>query len=189
MQALERKGVRVQAGVLQVDIYSMGIILWELVTLQTPSRGNLRAMRIPEECPPEVARLIEQCLVADNPDTRPTAAQIFDVIMARCASSCPRGAHKTAGATHHLSTRKPLPSIFQAQLDVPSTAVRSANYCGSFTWFSERGLSPAKPETLAAASTQYRDAEGASRSTETVDGGRHPHRSGPACTSTLRPKP
>lgn len=79
--------------VAQVDIYSMGIILWELVTLQTPSRGNLRPMRIPEECPPEIARLIERCLVADNPGARPTAAQIFDCIMARCAKTLTRGHH------------------------------------------------------------------------------------------------
>ena len=69
---------------LQVDIYSFGIILWELVTLMTPARGNLRSVRVPEECPPDVARLIEDCLEANLPDKRPTASVIYDRLMARC---------------------------------------------------------------------------------------------------------
>ncbi len=71
----------------QVDIYSFGIILWELVTLQTPARGNLRPVKVPEECPPDVARLIEDCLEANQPDKRPTASVIYDRLMARCARS------------------------------------------------------------------------------------------------------
>ena len=57
---------------MQVDIYSVGIILWELVTLMTPARGNLRSVKVPEECPAEVAHLIEDCLNANNPDKRPS---------------------------------------------------------------------------------------------------------------------
>jgi len=67
-----------------VDIYSFGIILWELVTLLTPARGNLRSVRVPEECPVDVAHLIEDCLEANNPDMRPTASTIYDRLMARC---------------------------------------------------------------------------------------------------------
>jgi serine/threonine protein kinase len=67
-----------------VDIYSFGIILWELVTLSTPARGNLRSVHVPNECPADVARLIENCLEANNPDKRPTASEIFDRLMARC---------------------------------------------------------------------------------------------------------
>ena len=35
------------------------------------------------DLPADIARLIERCLVADDPAARPTAAQIFDCIMAR----------------------------------------------------------------------------------------------------------
>lgn len=69
----------------QVDIYSFGIILWELVTLSTPARGNLRSVKVPEECPSDLARLIEDCLEANNPDKRPTASEIYDRLMARHA--------------------------------------------------------------------------------------------------------
>ena len=64
----------------------MGIILWELVTLMTPARGNLRSVRVPEECPADVAHLIEDCLNANNPDHRPTASQIYDRLISRYVS-------------------------------------------------------------------------------------------------------
>ena len=35
----------------QVDIYSFGVVLWELVTKEIPRRGALRDVRVPEECP------------------------------------------------------------------------------------------------------------------------------------------
>ncbi|BDA40607.1 probable serine/threonine-protein kinase CTR1 at N-terminal half [Coccomyxa sp. Obi] len=70
----------------KVDIYSFGIILWELVTLQTPARGNLRPVKVPEECPADVAHLIEDCLEANQPDKRPTASVIYDRLMASPAT-------------------------------------------------------------------------------------------------------
>ena len=33
-----------------MDVYSYGVLLWELVTKELPFRGGLRAMRVPEEC-------------------------------------------------------------------------------------------------------------------------------------------
>lgn len=61
----------------------MGIILWELVTLMTPARGNLRSVKVPEECPTDVAHLIEDCLNANKPDSRPSASDIFDRLISR----------------------------------------------------------------------------------------------------------
>ena len=71
----------------QVDIYSMGIIMWELVTVQAPSRGNLRCLQVPGECPMDIARLIQDCLEANHPSARPSATDIYDRIMARCAAN------------------------------------------------------------------------------------------------------
>ena len=83
----------------QVDIYSVGIILWELVTLMTPARGNLRSVRVPEECPADMARLIEDCLNANNPDARPTASQIYDRLISRypCSGSSHDGTGSRTG--------------------------------------------------------------------------------------------
>ena len=38
-------------GLPQVDIYSFGVVLWELVTKEMPRRGFLRDVRVPDECP------------------------------------------------------------------------------------------------------------------------------------------
>lgn len=61
--------------VLQADSYSLGVVLWELVTGETPTRGSMRPVRVPEECPADVAALIAQCMAA-APADRPSAADI-----------------------------------------------------------------------------------------------------------------
>jgi len=34
-----------------VDIYSFGVVLWEIVTREMPKRGRLRDVLVPDECP------------------------------------------------------------------------------------------------------------------------------------------
>jgi serine/threonine protein kinase len=46
----------------RVDIFSMGVVMWEIITGERPQRGNLRAPRVPEECPQDVADLLAACL-------------------------------------------------------------------------------------------------------------------------------
>lgn len=78
---------------LQVDIFSYGVILWEIVTHEQPS-GSLRDCRVPQECPAEIDQLINQCL-SQHPDDRPSAKDICDIIkqwqqaaVARIAAAC-----------------------------------------------------------------------------------------------------
>ncbi len=82
----------------------MGIILWELVTLMTPARGNLRSVKVPEECPADVAHLIEDCLNANNPDDRPTASQIYDRLISRCLPSALLPCHLAPSSLHRDSS-------------------------------------------------------------------------------------
>jgi serine/threonine protein kinase len=63
-------------------VCSFGVLCWEIVTAQFPKRGQLRGVRVPEECPAEVEALIRCCLEID-PNKRPTARQAFDVLRAQ----------------------------------------------------------------------------------------------------------
>ncbi|BDA50936.1 probable serine/threonine-protein kinase DDB_G0267514 at C-terminar half [Coccomyxa sp. Obi] len=65
----------------KVDMYSFGVVLWELATCERPQRGQLRDVRVPEEVPEEVAQLINECLSYD-PKDRPSAKQIYDRLQA-----------------------------------------------------------------------------------------------------------
>eukprot|EP00891_Asterochloris_glomerata_P004533 jgi/Astpho2/4533/Aster-00122 len=58
------------------DMYSFGVLLWELVTTEVPLRGQLRPLRVPEECPAEIRDLIEDC-TERPPAERPTANQAY----------------------------------------------------------------------------------------------------------------
>ncbi|KAL4418721.1 hypothetical protein ABPG77_008592 [Micractinium sp. CCAP 211/92] len=59
-----------------VDLYSFGVVLWEIITGEKPTRGRLRAPRVPEECPQDVADLMMECMRLD-PSERPTAQQVM----------------------------------------------------------------------------------------------------------------
>jgi len=76
-----------------VDMYSYGVVLWEIVTGEAPIRGRMRDVKVPEECPQVVSDLIKACIdpaIHGGKVLRPTAAQAFktltEVMMATTAS-------------------------------------------------------------------------------------------------------
>ena len=61
------------------DIYAFGVILWEICSGEYPSRGRLREVRVPEECPQEVADLMKRCC-DQHLTNRPTALEIMQIL-------------------------------------------------------------------------------------------------------------
>ncbi|KAA6423450.1 MAG: cytochrome P450 [Trebouxia sp. A1-2] len=61
----------------KVDIYSYGVVLWEICAGEAPDGRQLRPLRVPEECPQATADVVEQCLHED-PNVRPSAREIVE---------------------------------------------------------------------------------------------------------------
>ena len=60
---------------LAVDIFAMGILLWELVTGDLPIKGAMRDVQVPAECPVGIKNLIVDCMRGRASD-RPSAAEV-----------------------------------------------------------------------------------------------------------------
>lgn len=65
----------------RADVFSLGVVLWELITQEPPRRGMLRDIMVPEECPAAVNEILLSCLDQEAA-RRPETCQIFDVIQA-----------------------------------------------------------------------------------------------------------
>ncbi|KAI7839307.1 hypothetical protein COHA_007005 [Chlorella ohadii] len=72
------------------DIFSAGVLLWEICTGSVPVRGRMRPLAVPADCPAEVARLVEECTSPD-PLARPTAQQLVERLLG-APGSPPQGA-------------------------------------------------------------------------------------------------
>lgn len=62
-----------------VDIWSFGVVLWEICTGEPPVRGQLRQPNVPEECPQEIVDVMEACWDSE-PSKRPSAAELLPVL-------------------------------------------------------------------------------------------------------------
>lgn len=65
----------------KADMYGFGVVLWEICSQQQPMRGQLRDLKVPEECPAELRSLILQCLDV-KPKKRPSALQLVEKLNA-----------------------------------------------------------------------------------------------------------
>eukprot|EP00884_Botryococcus_braunii_P003547 jgi/Botrbrau1/13193/Bobra.0351s0006.1 len=63
----------------KADVFSFGVILWEICTGESPRRGRLRPLQAPDDCPQEVADLVNQCLQQDF-NLRPTAKEAIFIL-------------------------------------------------------------------------------------------------------------
>ena len=71
---------------VQADVYSFGVMLWEIVTGLVPTRGGLTDVTVPDECPAEIADLIQARMLLAVPS--PARATQFGTDAACC---CARG--------------------------------------------------------------------------------------------------
>lgn len=68
----------------QADVWSLGVVIWEIATGAVPVRGAMRALQAPGDCPVAVAALVAACMAA-RPAARPSAAGVAEQLQAIAA--------------------------------------------------------------------------------------------------------
>ena len=89
------------------DVWSLGVVLWEIVSGDRPRLRQMRALRCPEECPAAVAAVIDACRCVD-PAGRPSARELYEALAA--APGGGRGGGGVGGAPPPADAVVPPPS-------------------------------------------------------------------------------
>ncbi|KAK9864517.1 hypothetical protein WJX84_000430 [Apatococcus fuscideae] len=66
------------------DVFSFGVILWEICSGEPPLQRSMRKLRVPGECPQTVVDLISRCVSID-PAARPRMDEAFTILEATLA--------------------------------------------------------------------------------------------------------
>lgn len=89
MVALSREAILAEresltTGDLQVDVFSLGVVLTEMVTNQVPDRYFFHdtVMELGEQCCGAIADLITECTHSD-PERRPSAIEVHHRLLGR----------------------------------------------------------------------------------------------------------
>ena len=61
------------------DMYSFGVVLWEICTGEPPVRGHMRPLEPGKDCPPEIVELHYQC-ISEDPEKRPSAQEVVSLL-------------------------------------------------------------------------------------------------------------
>lgn len=66
----------------KADIFSWGIVLWEICTGEAPARGDMRPLHAPDDCPQQIVDLYQRC-ISEDPEDRPSALELLEAMDAR----------------------------------------------------------------------------------------------------------
>lgn len=80
---------------LSADIFSYGVLIWELCTGEEPRRGFMRQLEAPRDCPAAIVELQQRCCSV-NPQERPSAAEVVEGL--QCSRRSRELQPKTAAA-------------------------------------------------------------------------------------------
>ncbi|KAI3432258.1 hypothetical protein D9Q98_003819 [Chlorella vulgaris] len=118
----------------KADVYSYGLVLWELCTRELPVRGQIRDIRVPAEAPQLVVDLVRSCLDVD-PARRPCMADIIGLLQAEKERSAKcAGTSSSAASASAPSSSSPYPgsSLGLRGLDLlPGTSMHTSSGSGS----------------------------------------------------------
>ncbi|KAK9791186.1 hypothetical protein WJX73_002593 [Symbiochloris irregularis] len=98
-----------QPASFSADMWSFGVILLEIVTGHMPRRGQYSTPEVPDQCPQEIADLIQACMAPDPAD-RPTVTNAMQIISPHASF-----ARSSRAATIASKASSPCPSAMTTQ--------------------------------------------------------------------------